>query len=800
MSIQPRPLAMAAALFASVLATGCDDEEIVRVPGPVTEVEVPVEVPAANDAPVAMADTVVVTTNSGQNLLDVLGNDTDADDDNLVISAVGDADDGTVEIINGTRINYRPVAGFSGTDGFTYTVADGRGGSDTATVTVSVNPVEAAFTLQLLHMADFEGAGPAIDDAPRLSAVLGALQASMPDATLTLSSGDNFIPGAFFSASSDPLLAPLIGADCGAVADNCSGRGDIRILNALGVQASALGNHDFDQGTARIADLVNPDGNDWEGTQFPYLSANLDFSGDAALSGSVVGDGASAVPNSVARSVTLAVDGETIGIVGATTPTLATISSPGPDVVITPAGFDPAPSSADILALAVEIQTAVDGLTAQGVDKIILLAHMQVLDIERRLARVLRDVDIIVGGGSDTILADDNDVLRSGDSAAGTYPETFTDGGGEPVLLVNTDGQYRYVGRLVVGFDGDGRVLAGTLNPAINGAYATDEAGVIALGGPAPNAEVVAIADAIAEVLSAREGNVFGATTVFLEGRAPGSADFGVRGEETNLGNLTADANLFIGQQADPAATLSLKNGGGIRAAIGEVQQPAGSTDASEVVLRPPQEIPAAGKQAGDVSQFDINTALSFNNGLAVVTVTASELRALLEHGVALQPSRQGRFPQIGGFRFSYDTTRPDGDRVRSLVVLDDNGANAGGAADVLVQNGVIVGDPDRTFRMVTLGFLQRGGDGYPFPAAVAGECTYLADDSSRPAACGLASGLPDFGVDFADPGTEQHALAAYLQEFFPREAPFAMAETSITDDTRIQSLGRRGDTVIPLP
>ena len=137
MSIQPRPLVMAAALFASVLTTGCDDEEIVRVPGPVTEVEVPVEVPAANDAPVAMADTVVVTTNSAQNLLDVLGNDTDADDDNLVISAVGDADDGTVEIINGTRINYRPVAGFSGTDGFTYTVADGRGGSDTATVTVS---------------------------------------------------------------------------------------------------------------------------------------------------------------------------------------------------------------------------------------------------------------------------------------------------------------------------------------------------------------------------------------------------------------------------------------------------------------------------------------------------------------------------------------------------------------------------------------------------------------------------------------------------------------------------------------
>lgn len=790
MNFRRKPLLATVFLGASLALAGCDDE--------VREVRVEVPVEAANVSPVASADTVVVTASSAQNLLDLLVNDSDADGDNLLITAVTAPANGNATIVAGTRIDYVPRPGYSGTDSFSYTTADGRGGSATATVTVSVNPVAAAFTMQLLHMADFEAAGPAIEDAPNLSAVLRALQDSMPDASLTLSSGDNYIPSPFFSASSDPLLASLVGSTCGAPG-SCDGRGDIRILNALGIQASAFGNHDFDVGTARVADLVTVDAG-WEGAQFPYLSANLDFAGDANLSPTVVADGAPAAPNSIARSVTLEVDGETIGVVGATTPTLATISSPGAGVLISPAGFAPTPTAADILALAAVIQESVDALRLAGVDKIVLLAHMQVLDIERQLAPVLSGVDIIVGGGSDTILADGNDRLRAGDTAAGTYPEVYTSAEGEPVLLVNTDGQYRYVGRLMVGFDEDGVVIPQTLNPDINGAYATDPAGVAALGNPAPIAEVAAIADAVGDVLVAREGNLFGATSVFLEGRAPGSANFGVRGEETNLGNLSADANLFVAQAVDPAVSISLKNGGGIRAAIGEVQQPPGSTNPNEVILLPPQAIPAAGKQTGDVSQFDIQTALSFNNGLAIVELTAAELRALVEHGVANQPSRQGRFPQIGGFSFSYDPTRAAGDRVRSLRIDDANGAAAGTVADVVVQNGAIVGDASRTFRMVTLGFLQRGGDGYPFPAVQAGRCVYLIAETGQNPLCTTATGLATYGVTFALPGSEQHAFAAYLQQRFPRTAPFTAAETPIALDARIQTIGRRTDTVIPAP
>ena len=67
---------------------------------------------------------------------------------------------------------------------------------------------------------------------------------------------------------------------------------------------------------------------------------------------------------------------------------------------------------------------------------------MQQIAIETELATLLRDVDIIVAGGSNTILADSNDRLRAGDSAADTYPLSFDSAAGDPVLVVNTDGAF----------------------------------------------------------------------------------------------------------------------------------------------------------------------------------------------------------------------------------------------------------------------------------------------------------------------------------------------------------------------
>nr|MDF0365359.1 choice-of-anchor I family protein [Nodosilinea sp. TSF1-S3] len=636
----------------------------------------------------------------------------------------------------------------------------------------------ADFTLQLFHAADQEAAIPALEDAPRFSAVLNALKNQDIDGdgvvgfanTLVLSSGDAYIPGVFFSASDRAF---------GGV-----GRGDILIQNALGFQAIAFGNHEFDRGTAVVADLIAGD-DSFVGTAFPYLSSNLDFSTDANLASLVVPDAQAPLPNSIAASTVIDLNGEKIGVVGATTPTISNvnvrISSPG-DVTVLPQPFDANPTPDQLDALAAEIQADVDALLAANpeINKVILLAHMQQIAIEQALAQRLSNVDIIVAGGSNTRLFDETDRPRAGDTVQGPYPIVTSDRDGNPVAVVNTDGNYKYVGRLVIGFDENGILIPDSYDPAISGAYATDEAGVAAVGGEGlASPEILAVVDALRDIIIASESNVFGVSEVFLQG----DRNF-VRREETNLGNLTADANLAAAQTVDPTTVISLKNGGGIRNVIGRELAPTGSV--GEVERLPNEAIPGV-KPEGGISQTDIENALSFNNALSLLTVTATELLALVEHGVsgieADDSATPGAFPQIGGFAFSYDVTAPVGSRVQSLAIEDADGNDL----DVVVQNGAIVGDPNRTFRMVTLSFLADGGDGYPFPTGDATNRIDLVDETAP--VTGNATFAPDF--------SEQDALAEYLFDNFGAATPFTAAETGRDLDSRIQNLAFRSDGVI---
>jgi YVTN family beta-propeller protein len=631
--------------------------------------------------------------------------------------------------------------------------------------TVSVNevdnvPTPSTFTLQLLHAADQEAGIPALEDAPRFSAILNALKDDYEN-TLLLSSGDALIPGVFSNTSTQTLGAP--------------GRADILIQNELGFQAIAFGNHEFDLGTAAVRNYIRPDANfSYGGSLFPYLSTNLDFSTDSNLADLVVADGQAPLPNSIAGSVVIDVNGESIGVVGATTPTLGTISSPG-TVGVNPIAFDSA-DPADIQALAAVIQESVDALTATGINKVVLLTHMQQIAIEEQLAGFLKDVDIIVAGGSNTLLADETDRLRAGDSADGVYPILKTAADGNPVAVVNTDGNYKYVGRLVVDFDAAGVILPSSIDPTISGAYATDDQGVTDLEAEAlVDPEIQAITDDLREVILAQDGSVFGVTDVFLNGSRGD-----VRTQETNLGNLTADANLSYAQSIDNSVVISIKNGGGIRDNIGRIVTP---TEAVEPVKLPPEGNSLTGKPEGGISQIDIQNTLRFNNGLTLVSVTASELLALIEHGVSASAdgATPGQFPQVAGLAFSFDDDLPAGNRVQSLAITDADG----NPVEVIARNGEVVGDPDRLFRVVTLGFLADGGDGYLFPNR---DRVNLTQPDTAPRT-GEAT--------FANDGSEQDALAEYLVDNFPQATPFAIADADPTQDERIQNLDFRGDTVL---
>ena len=106
-------------------------------------ITVNVNIAPQNDDPDAVDDTPTVNEQSVNNTLNVLGNDTDAPDtgETLTITAVGTPDNGGVVTNTGTAITYTPDSAFIGTEVFTYTIGDGNGGFDTATVTVTVQDV-----------------------------------------------------------------------------------------------------------------------------------------------------------------------------------------------------------------------------------------------------------------------------------------------------------------------------------------------------------------------------------------------------------------------------------------------------------------------------------------------------------------------------------------------------------------------------------------------------------------------------------------------------------------------------------
>jgi hypothetical protein len=96
-------------------------------------------VEALNRPPLAADDTA--TTKQGERVtIHVLRNDTDPDGDSLRVTEATSPRTGTVTINRGRTITYRPQSGFTGTDSFRYTVDDGKGGTDEATVNVTVRP------------------------------------------------------------------------------------------------------------------------------------------------------------------------------------------------------------------------------------------------------------------------------------------------------------------------------------------------------------------------------------------------------------------------------------------------------------------------------------------------------------------------------------------------------------------------------------------------------------------------------------------------------------------------------------
>ncbi|MGF1450697.1 MAG: 5'-nucleotidase C-terminal domain-containing protein, partial [Opitutales bacterium] len=714
----------------------------------------------------------------------------------------------------------------------------------------TASQAQVDFTLQVLHASDLEGGIEAISRAPNFAAIASELDTNLPtgvDGSLIVSAGDNYIPGPFFNAAGDSAIRgdlqafyqDLFGEPGLTNIREGGGRLDIAIMNAIGFDASAIGNHEFDLGSDTFESIIEEDVRGSTlgdirhlGAQFPYLSANLDFSGDGDLSNLFTSailpstdfalSPADAIsggnPPKIAEATVVEVaPGEFVGVVGATTQRLQIISSPSGTIV------EGSPGGNDIPLLATQLQPVINDVidgadnmlgNSDDVNKIVLVTHLQQLSRERQLAQLLEGVDIIVAGGSDSVLANADDVTS--DTPTEQYPVIETGVDGNPVAIVSTNGEYSYLGQLVVPFDASG-VLADTdadldfdlddLNLMINGPIESTDANVIALYGSlttafAPGttgAQVEALVNSVTDVVNALDGLIAGYTALFIEGRR----EF-VRSEETNMGNLTADANLWAAQQIDPSVQISFKNGGGIRAPIGAIDGVTGE-------LLPTQPNPAASKPLGAVSQLDISNTLRFNNDLVTIELTGAGLLRILEHGFGASfldattdtfPATEGRYPQIGGLQVAYQPpVDTDGDGTIDLAVeiLSIALTNLEGEiTQVLRQDGAWVGTAETdSYTLVGLDFsIENNGDGYPFTDDDNDTPGDTSDDTDGVAVGNTVNPLLDNTGDNPEL-EEQEALFSFLQTFFGTpELAYSARETSPMADARIQNLEMRRNTV----
>lgn len=530
---------------------------------------------------------------------------------------------------------------------------------------VSVLPAqaqEAGFTLTVLHNNDGESqlinaGGEAADfgGVARFATLVDNLRSEAENAgngVIMLSSGDNFLAGPEFDASLEKG-APFY---------------DTTAIRLIGYDAMAIGNHEFDFGPDVLADFISG----FEGS-LPFVSANLDFSGEPRLQ-ALVDDG------SIVKSVVIEAQGEQIGVVGATTPELSSISSPR-NVKVSP-------------DVAGAIQTEINALTENGVNKIIVISHLQGVNEDLELAGQLSNVDIMIAGGGDELLTNEGDVLVPGDEEAfGPYPLTAISADGVEIPVVTTPGNYKYVGRLVVTFDETGNVTAvDSENSGLVRVAGGDNADAVQ---PHPDlqAQVVEPVQGFVESLA---NNQIATSEVDLEGRR----NPGVRTQETNLGNLMTDALLWQANQLTgnfglEPATVGLQNGGGIR---------------NDNVI-----------PAGPFTELNTFDIAPFSNFVTIVQdIPPAQFKEIMENAVSQVEEVGGRFAQVAGFTFTYDLTGTSqevddagtvltpGTRIQSIT-LDDGAA--------IVQDGAVVeGAP--AVDVATIDFLARSGDQYPFREA----------------------------------------------------------------------------------
>ena len=422
-------------------------------------------------------------------------------------------------------------------------------------------------------------------------------------------------------------------------------------MRMMGFDVDTFGNHNFDKGIAHLQqmiDLAGAPSSEEPGDPFSYVSANL-RNRDDNLTG-------------VKDFEIFDVGGVKVGVVGVTNPEAPGLVFPGNFGTIEVT--DPVPAANRARAQA----------RRAGAKVLILISHMGVTSIDGDgnpsgplidLAENVGGFDIIFGDHTDFQFEGviNNQLVIENRSKGLTYSRTH--------LTVDPH---------------NGRVIERS-NEFVTPLSAAVQ----------PDQDILDMLVPFRQLLAeAFDGVVGVATDTFVHGGSPPVE----RSGEAAIGNLITDA-LRSRYDTDIAVT----NGGGIRQPLPSNYVPQDTT------LRRPTPGFAAGPP-WDLVVGDVFAVLPFGNSVVTRPVTGEQLYAMLEQGIdCVRPDggltcprvqSTGKFPQVSGFRFTYDLALPPGARVVS-VELDD---------------GTSVHPDSTTYVLATNDFVNSGGDGYSMLAA----------------------------------------------------------------------------------
>ncbi|MBR4490900.1 bifunctional metallophosphatase/5'-nucleotidase, partial [bacterium] len=499
-----------------------------------------------------------------------------------------------------------------------------------------------------------------------------------------------------------------------AYGDMDKGATIIQLMNETGYALATLGNHEFDYGISRIFELMKKAG-------FPYVSCNFYKTDDGNL----------VLP---AYKI-IEKGGVRIAFIGISTPESITKSTPTFFMDKNDNLLYDFYAGEDGSGLYNAVQKAIDEARPQA-DYIIALGHLGV-DLSsvpytsREVIQHTHGLDAFIDGHSHTLIDH----------------EYVADSKGNAVLLTQTGAYFKGIGIMNITKEGE-------ISTEILHEYGRQNEKITEI----ENGWIKTIDEKLGEKVAVLDTKMF-----VMDPKNP--AQRIVRCQETNLGDLTADAfYYYFNEKLKLNCDIAFSNGGGIRNAI----------------------------NPGDVSYFSAKTVFPFGNQLCVVEATGQQILDALEKGAMFAgvydetkhiPAESGGFLHVAGIKYEIDST------VTSTVQMDDNGIWLGAptgkykVVNVMVYNhGTAEYEPldlEKHYRLAGANYILKNlGDGMAMFKGIVPVLDFVGEDYII-----LAEYFKSFkkGKDkYPHISTENSPLKAYKNYLLDYENPFGSGRIEI--------------------